>query len=121
MDYPYPSIWPFGSTFPKRTGSGKLFFCRQFYGTYPQIRKSLISKFDLIENGKTLISQLPINPTDELTCEDRTISVRLEWTGRDRQTSLDERNQRQIGKHEEKKYCPKNLHLYVLYIWQITG
>lgn len=52
--------------------------CRQFYGTYPQIRKSLISKFDLIENGKTLISQLPINPTDELTCEDRTISVRLE-------------------------------------------
>jgi hypothetical protein len=26
--------------------------CRQFYGTYPQIRKSLISKFDLIENGK---------------------------------------------------------------------
>ncbi|MFC2146086.1 DUF1016 N-terminal domain-containing protein [Acidobacteriota bacterium] len=52
--------------------------CRQFYGTYPQIRKSLISKFDLIENGKTLISQLPINPTDELTCEDRTICVRLE-------------------------------------------
>jgi hypothetical protein len=52
--------------------------CRQFYGTYPQIRKSLISKFDLIENGKSLISQLPINPTDELTYEDRTISVRLE-------------------------------------------
>jgi predicted nuclease of restriction endonuclease-like (RecB) superfamily len=43
-----------------------------------EIGKSLISKFDLIENGKSLISQLPINPTDELTCEDRTISVRLE-------------------------------------------
>jgi hypothetical protein len=52
--------------------------CRQFYRTYPQIRKSLISKFDLIENGKSLISKLPINPTDELACEDRTISVRLE-------------------------------------------
>lgn len=52
--------------------------CRQFYGTYPQIRKSLISKFDLIENGKSLISQLPINPTDEPTYEDRAISIRLE-------------------------------------------
>ncbi len=52
--------------------------CRQFYGTYPQIRKSLISKFDLIENGKSLISQLPINPTDDPTYEDRAISIRLE-------------------------------------------
>ncbi|HLP61852.1 MAG TPA: PDDEXK nuclease domain-containing protein [Candidatus Deferrimicrobium sp.] len=52
--------------------------CRQFYGTYPQIRKSLISKFDLIENRKSLISQLPINPTDEPTSEDLAISVRLE-------------------------------------------
>lgn len=34
-----------------------------------EIWKSLISKFDLSENGKSLISQLPINPTDDPTSE----------------------------------------------------
>ncbi len=33
--------------------------CRQLYETYPQIRKSLISKFGLLENGKSAISGLP--------------------------------------------------------------
>ncbi|MBU4402898.1 MAG: DUF1016 family protein, partial [Actinobacteria bacterium] len=38
--------------------------CRQFYDTYPQIRKSLISKFGLLEKekGKSTISELPPLP-----------------------------------------------------------
>ena len=40
--------------------------CRQLYTTYPHIRKSLISKFGLLEKGKSLISKLPVLPaTDE--------------------------------------------------------
>ena len=34
--------------------------CRQFYETYPQIRKSLISKSGLLGNGKSPISELPV-------------------------------------------------------------
>ena len=34
--------------------------CRQFYQTYPQIRKSLISKLSVLPNRKSLISQMPI-------------------------------------------------------------
>lgn len=34
--------------------------CRQFYQTYPQIRKSLISKLSGLPNRKSLISQIPI-------------------------------------------------------------
>lgn len=33
--------------------------CRQLYDVYPQIRKSLISRFDVAEKGKSLISDLP--------------------------------------------------------------
>ncbi|MBU0545719.1 MAG: DUF1016 family protein [Gammaproteobacteria bacterium] len=52
--------------------------CRQFYKTYPQIRKSLISKSSLIENGKSLISKLPANRTNELIHEVQTIPAHLE-------------------------------------------
>ena len=33
--------------------------CRQLYATYPQIRKSLISKFGHLPKGKSMISELP--------------------------------------------------------------
>ncbi len=33
--------------------------CRQLYATYPQIRKSLISKFGHLSKGKSAISELP--------------------------------------------------------------
>jgi len=36
--------------------------CRQLYATYPQIRKSLISKFGRPEKGKPAISELPALP-----------------------------------------------------------
>jgi len=40
--------------------------CRQLYATYPQIRKSLISKLGLLGKGKSPISKLPALPaTDE--------------------------------------------------------
>ena len=34
--------------------------CRQFYNTYPQIRKSLISKLEISRNGKSVISEFKI-------------------------------------------------------------
>ncbi len=45
--------------------------CRQFYETYPQIRKSLISKSSLIENGKSLISKFSDNSADDNKGDDR--------------------------------------------------
>jgi len=36
--------------------------CRQFYATYPHIRKSLISKFEPQGKGKSPISKLPALP-----------------------------------------------------------
>jgi predicted nuclease of restriction endonuclease-like (RecB) superfamily len=41
--------------------------CRQLYTTYPQIRKSLISKFGPPGKGKSLISELPAFPVTEET------------------------------------------------------
>jgi len=41
--------------------------CRQFYDTYPHIRKSLISEFGLFDKGKSLISELP-DPLRETGC-----------------------------------------------------
>ncbi len=39
--------------------------CRQLYTIYPQIRKSLISKFDQPGKGKSAISELPALPSDD--------------------------------------------------------
>src|SRR3990167_5269477 len=46
--------------------------CRQFYETYPQIRKSLISESGLIQNWKSPISGLPLPGRDAIA---RKISV----------------------------------------------
>ena len=39
--------------------------CRQFYETYPQIRKSLISRLGSPDSGKSLISELPSLPGED--------------------------------------------------------
>ncbi len=51
--------------------------CRQFYETYPQIRKSLISKSALPEKGKSPISKLPHKLGAD---ESQTIKPPLLWT-----------------------------------------
>ena len=51
--------------------------CRQMYTTYPQIRKSLISKFGPLEKGESPISELPALPTTDESDSVGTLSPQL--------------------------------------------
>lgn len=51
--------------------------CRQLYTTYPQIRKSLISKFGRPGKGKSAISELPMPPAANDSHIVRTLSAHL--------------------------------------------
>jgi hypothetical protein len=58
-------------------------FCRQFYETYPQIRKSVISKFRFTETekGKSAISELPSLPESDEAQTKAAVSPQLITSG----------------------------------------